>query len=73
MLRYIVRSAANFYIIPLFAFKIQKHCTVAFHQQSSQETNKVGVLSQTYFHIKLVSRAEYLYIFTFISVSKICH
>jgi hypothetical protein len=46
--------------------------TVAFYQQSSQETNKMYTLSfevwyslETYFHIKLVSRKR-LYIFTFI-------
>jgi hypothetical protein len=45
--------------------------TVAFYQQSSQETNKtywyfeVGYSLETYIHIKLVSRQS-LYIFTFI-------
>ena len=47
--------------------------TVAFYKQSSQEANKMYTLnfevgysqSQTYFHIKLVSRQR-LHIFTFI-------
>jgi hypothetical protein len=36
-------APANFYFIPLFAFKLQKHCS--FYQQSSQETNKMYTLN----------------------------
>jgi hypothetical protein len=55
-----------------FCLLLNYKSTVAFYQQSSQETNKsytlkfeVGILSQTYFRIKPVSRQR-LYIFAFI-------
>ena len=64
------RSKRSLTSILYFCLLLNYKSTVAFYQQSSQETNKsyslkLGILSQTYFHIKPVSRQR-LYIFAFI-------